>query len=336
MRTSAYIALLALLLVSCRRDLDTVPQDGDTPFALQLPVGFPWPGTPPDNPLTTASVQLGKALFFDPRLSRDGTISCASCHLPEKAFSDVTAVSTGIEGRLGERNSPGLANVGYHTSFFRDGGVPTLEQQAIAPIHDPKEMDHDIHAAAALLRDVEPYAKLSQVAYGKPMNGWVITRALANYQRTLISGWSRWDRYMQGESEALTPSELRGWLLFNSPSTGCRECHSDFDLSDHDFHNIGLYQVYADPGRARITLDAADEGKFKTPSLRNVALTAPYMHDGSMATLNEVISHYVSGGEAHPNLSHLMHSLNLTAKDRTDLINFLHALTDERDIDQVP
>ncbi len=331
-----YIPVALLAITACRKDPGVPIAEMDSPFPLLLPAGSPFPETPSDNPLTTASVQLGKALFFDKRLSRDGTVSCASCHLPDHAFSDITAVSTGIEGRMGERNSPTLANVAYHQNYFRDGGVPTLEQQAIAPIHDDNEMDHDIHAVAAELREEEPFAKLSMLAYGKPMDGWVVTRALASYQRTLISGWSRWDRWMQGDAQALTPAEVRGWQLFNSNSLGCTNCHDGFDLKDHDFHNIGLYSEYADPGRARITLDPADEGKFKTPTLRNITLTAPYMHDGSMATLEEVMDHYAMGGHPHPNLSHLMRDFTLNAKDKADVIAFLNALTDDRSLDQVP
>ncbi len=311
-------------------------QELDGPFPLQLPTGFPYPQSPDDNPMTNASVRLGKALFFDQRLSRDGTISCASCHHPEQAFSDVTALSTGVEGGQGMRNSPTLANVAYHSSFFRDGGVPTLEQQAIAPVHDPVEMDHDIHAAAAQLRDEEPFRRLSMLAYGKPLDGWVLTRALASYQRTLISGWSRWDRWTQGDATAMTESEQRGWQLFNSEALNCTACHGGFDLSDHGFHNVGQYLDYSDPGRERISLDAADLGKFKTPTLRNIALTAPYMHDGSMATLEEVIAHFASGGVAHPNRSPEMRTFELSTEQRIDLIAFLHALTDERSIDQVP
>lgn len=330
-----HIGLLLLLLVGCRKDsgLDTPEQD--RPFALELPPGFSMPPIPADNPLTEASVQLGKALFFDTRLSRDNSINCASCHLPDRAFSDITALSVGIDGRTGFRNSPTLANVGYHTRFFRDGGVPTLEQQVIAPIHDPVEMDHNIQVAATNLRDVEPYRRLSMLAYGKPLDAWVLSRALANYQRTLISGWSRWDRWMQGEADALNASEVRGWQLFSSEALNCMACHGGNDFSDHDFHNVGQYLDYADPGRERITLQSGDLGKFKTPTLRNIALTAPYMHDGAMATLDAVIDHFATGGLAHPARSPEMRTFVLSPQDKADLIAFLNALTDERPLDQV-
>jgi cytochrome c peroxidase len=336
MKGPAYLLLAVLVLSACRKDPGLPVAEQDLPFPLELPAGFPFPDVPADNPLTTASVQLGKALFFDRRLSRDGTISCASCHHAGMAFSDGMPVSEGVDGRKGVRNSPSLGNVAYHPDLFRDGGVPTLEQQVIAPIHDPLEMDHDIQVAAAALRDIEPYARLSELAYGRPLDAWVLTRAIANYQRTLISGWSRYDRYLQGDATALTEPELRGLALFNSIELNCRACHNGFDLSDHGFHNIGQYLEYTDPGRERISLDPADFGKFKTPSLRNVAITAPYMHDGTIATLEEVIDHFASGGLAHPNKSPVLQGFSLDPTEKADLIAFLHALNDERSLDQVP
>jgi cytochrome c peroxidase len=335
MRLAVFLFVL-VPMSACKKDPGLPNEEMDTPFALQLPVGFPPPIAPEENPLTTASVQLGKALFFDPRLSRDGSISCASCHLPQLAFSDGLSRSIGIEGRTGMRNSPSLGNVAYHSSFFRDGGVPTLEQQVIAPIHDPVEMDYDIQRAAADLRDREPYKRLSMLAYGKPLDAWVLSRAIANYERTLISGWSRWDRWMQGDAGAMSESEVRGWQLFSSADLNCAGCHSGFDLSDHGFHNIGQYMAYTDPGRERISLRPEDLGKFKTPSLRNVALTAPYMHDGAMATLDQVLDHFTTGGQPHPNRSALLRTFVLDAQQRADLLAFLNALNDERSLDQVP
>lgn len=337
MRWPVAIAVMGLLVLSsCRKEAGTEPVE-DAPFALQLPPGFPLPVVPADNPLTQASVELGKALFFDPRLSRDGTVSCASCHLPSKAFSDPARVSVGIEGRTGFRNSPSLGNVGYHAAFFRDGGVPTLEQQVIAPIHDVVEMDHDINRVAALLRDEERYRRLSRMAYGRELDAWVVTRAIANYERTLVSGWSRYDRYQQGDLTALTEQELRGLALFTSEELNCTSCHGGFDLSDHGYHNVGQYLDYTlDPGRGRITLRPEDEGRFKTPSLRNVALTAPYMHDGSMPTLKHVIDHFASGGLPHPNRDPEMRTFTITEEEKADLIAFLGSLTDERSLDQLP
>lgn len=309
----------------------------DGPFFLDLPAGAP-PFTVPDaNPLTRASVELGKALFFDTRLSRDASMSCASCHDPDHAFSDTVALSLGVAGLPGSRNAPTLANVAYHPGLFRDGGIPTLEAQVIAPVQDPLEMDHTLQGAAEHLSQEGEYQRLSLLAYGRELDPYVITRAIASYQRTLISGWSRFDRYVyEGQSQAMTESEVRGWDLFRSEALNCSACHSGFDLSDHSYQNIGQYLEYVDPGRARITLDLGDEGKFKVPTLRNIALTGPYMHDGAMATLDQVIDHFASGGQPHPNRSPLLTTFALNEQERMDLIAFLHALTDERSIDQVP
>jgi cytochrome c peroxidase len=338
MRTPVALLVCAVLVLSgCRRDADlagpSVEVDGL--FQLNVPPGFP---PVPDNaayPMTDASVRLGKALFFDPRLSRDGTVACASCHFPDRAFSDTVVLSVGIEGRLGMRNATPLFNLAWHPAFFRDGGVPTLEQLAIAPIHDPNEMDFNIHEAAERLMNEDPYAQLSLRAYGEPLSAFYLVRALASYQRTLLSGWSRYDRFRNGDQTALTEQEQRGLALFNSPELGCGSCHGGFDLTDHQYHNIGLYALSTDPGRERISLDPQDHGRFKTPSLRNVALTAPYMHDGTLATLEQVVDHFASGGEAAPNKSPLITGFDLSDQSKADLIAFLHTLTDERPIDQV-
>lgn len=337
MKGQVGIAVLVMALTGCRKD-ELTQQGGEAePFVLDLPSWMPAPPVPADNPLTRPSVELGRHLFFEPRLSRTGSLSCAGCHFTDRAFSDTVALSLGVAQQPGLRNSPTLANVAYHPAFFRDGGVPTLELQVLAPIHDDLEMDHSILTAAEDLREVEPYRSLSQQAYGRPLDPYVITRAIANYERTLISGWSRFDRYLyQGETTALTDSEVRGWELFSGPVAGCTGCHGGFDLSDHSYRNVGQYSTYADPGRARISLDPADEGKFKVPTLRNIALTAPYMHDGAMATLEEVVDHFASGGLSHPNKDPLMTPFTLSAQERADLLAFLNALTDERSLDQVP
>ena len=328
-------AALLVLAAGCQRDTDGVP--GPTsPFPLQVPPGHPVPPMNEEVPLTTESVQLGKALFFEPGLSRGGEVSCGSCHFPARAFSDTVAISLGVQGRPGRRNSPTLANVAHHPAFFKDGGVPTLEMQVLAPIHDPVEMDFDIHEAALLLKDEEPYRSLSRKAFGRDLDAGVITRAIANYERTLLSGWSRYDRFLQGDVYALSQAEQRGLQVFNGPEANCSACHNGFDLSDRSYRNIGLYAVYEDEGRGRITLDPADDGKFMVPTLRNIALTAPYMHDGSMTTLDEVIHHFMSGGVGHPNQSPAVRPFTLSSQERSDLLEFLGSLTDERPIDQVP
>ena len=300
------------------------------PFLFALPLGAPAIPVPADNPMTVASVRLGEALFFDKRLSVDSSVSCASCHAPHRAFSDTVAFSRGVRGQFGLRNAPTLMNVAYQTALFHDGGVPNLEMQVIAPIEDPLEMGHRIEAAAAALHAAGDHEELSMAAYGRPFDAWVMSRALASYERTLISGRSRFDRFHYGgQTNALDNAEQQGWELFNSERTNCAACHHGFDLSDHSYQNIGLYMDYADQGRHRITLQEEDRGKFKVPTLRNIALTAPYMHDGSMATLEEVIDHFATGGHPHPNKSPLLRPFTLSSAERSDLIAFLNALTDE-------
>jgi cytochrome c peroxidase len=238
---------------------------------------------------------------------------------------------------VGMRNSPWLGNLAYHPSFFRDGGVPSLEMQVLAPMHDEREMNSNINTVAETLRNDPEYDRLSRSAYGRKLDPWVITRAIASYERTLVSGWSRYDRFLNGDASALTAQEQQGMQLFQSAALNCSGCHSGFDLSDHSFQNIGTTMDYsADLGRERITLLPSDRGRFKVPSLRNIALTAPYMHDGGMATLDEVVDHFASGGLPHANRSPLMQPFTLTSSERDALIAFLFSLTDDRSLDQVP
>ncbi len=331
------LLLLVLTLAACgKHDAEDVAQD--EPFVVQLPPGAPVLPVPAENALTHARVTLGKALFFDTRLSLGHGISCASCHLPHQAFSDTVALSLGTNGATGLRNVPTLANLAYHPAYFRDGGVPTLEVQVLAPLHDDHEMASDITTVVERLRDLEPYASLSRIAYDRPFDGYVLTRAIASYERTLVSGWSRFDRFLhQNDVNALNAQETNGWNVFTSAEAGCASCHGGFDLSDHSYRNVGTSLDHTtDPGRERITLDAADRGKFMVPTLRNVALTAPYMHDGSLGTLEEVVDHFIGGGVDDPNKDPLIHPLDLTAQERSDLLAFLRALTDERSLDQVP
>lgn len=333
-----WVALPMVLLATmgCRKEEPSVVEEGNAPFELQLAPGMPYPPLRDDNPLTDASVRLGKMLFFEERISRTGTISCASCHHPDRSFSDTLPKSLGVDGMPGMRNAPPLIDLAYHQGYFRDGGVPTLELQVLAPVGDPLEMDNDINVVASALGQEEPYRTMSHLAYGRDMDAYVITRAIANYERTLLSGWSRYDRYLQGEADALTQQEAHGAEIFASDAAGCTHCHNGPDLSDHSYQNVGLYMDYEDPGRERITLDPNDLGKFKVPTLRNIALTAPYMHDGSMATLEQVVDFFIAGGVGHPDQSPWVHPLDLNATERADLLAFLHALTDERTLDQVP
>lgn len=316
-----------IILASCNKDVQ-IPEYTDE-YILDIPAGFPEPNIPNDNQLTKTRVMLGKMLFYDPILSRDSTISCSHCHHPEKAFTDGLPISKGIEDRLGIRNAPALQNLAYQNSFMRDGGVPTIELQVLAPVEDHNEMDFNILHAAERVAKNPLYTNLSKIAYNRTPDPYVITRALAAFERTLISGYSRYDDYMY-RNGTLTGSELRGKDLFFSDSLNCSACHSGFNFTNGTFQNNGLYLNYNDPGRQRITTDTADNGKFRVPSLRNIGYTAPYMHDGSKQTLEEVVNHYASGGQNHPLKSNLIKPFTLNQYDKQALIDFLNSLNDSK------
>lgn len=320
--------LLAGLSLGCRLDTDEAPED-DLAYRVALPPGFPDLPVPPDNALTRPRVALGRKLFYDPILSRDSSIACASCHAQDLAFTDGLQFSEGIEGRRGFRNAPSLGNLAWHPYFFYDGGVPTLELQILAPIEAHFEMDAELLDVVERLRRHPQYPSLFRLAYGRDPDPYGLTRALAAFERTLLTGDAPYDRHLAGDTGAMGPAALRGLALFQRDSLGCAACHPGFDLTDHSFQNIGLPETPGDSGRMRITLDEGDRGKFKTPSLRNVALTAPYMHDGSIQTLEEVIDHFASGGVGHVNQSPRVAGFQVTAAEKADLVAFLHALTDE-------
>lgn len=298
---------------------------------LVIPEGFPTPDFPVDNEFTKARWELGKKLFFDPVLSRDSSISCASCHFSEKAFSDTVAFSLGVDQVVGTRNAPTLANIGYHPYFTREGGVPTLEMQILVPIQEHNEFDFNIVLIVERLQKDSTYQKMARASYNRgEMDAFVLTRAISTFERSLISGNSRYDQYFyQNKNEVLTEAEIRGMDLFFGEKTGCSNCHNDFNFTNYAFENNGLYQTYTDPGRFRLTGEISDSAKFKVSTLRNIELTAPYMHDGSMGTLEDVILHYESGGKNHPNRSDLIEPFTLTQLERNELILFLKTLTDE-------
>lgn len=329
MQKSAIFGLILLFFAACRKEQQSVPTVESEPLLL-VPVGFPSPFFPADNALTAARFALGKRLFYDPVLSRDSTISCASCHSPFKAFSDTVAFSPGVAGAAGTRNAPTLANISYHPYFTREGGVPTLEMQILVPIQEHNEFDFNILLIADRLKKDTAYIRMSREAYGRDPDFYIITRGIACFERTLVSGNSPYDAFIyQGQSIALNTSEKRGLDLFFSERTHCSSCHSGFNFSNYAFENNGLYTSYKDPGRYRLTEDSLDIARFKVPTLRNVGLTAPYMHDGSLQSLVAVVEHYNTGGKPHPHKSALVRPLGLTEQEKTDLVAFLNSLTDQ-------
>jgi cytochrome c peroxidase len=297
---------------------------------MDIPDGFPVIDFPEDNLFTQARWELGKKLFYDPVLSVDATISCASCHKPALAFSDQLSFSLGVEDRLGTRNAPSLANVAYQPYLLREGGVPTLEMQVLVPIQEHNEFDFNIVLLAQRLNADTTYVKMAMDAYGRSPDAFVITRALACFERSLLSGNSPYDQYtQQNNTSAMTNAQIRGMNLFFSDRTNCSTCHSGFNFTNYTFQNNGLYIQYADEGRMRLTLKEEDQALFKVPGLRNIDLTGPYMHDGSLKTLQQVIDHYQSGGKDHPNKNTILRPLDLTSSEQKDLIEFLKSLTDD-------
>ena len=298
------------------------------PALMEVPEGFPPVPEPADNTFSQSRWALGKQLFFDPVMSVDSSISCASCHAPDLAFSDDRAFSLGVEDRQGRRNSPSLANVAYHPYFTREGGVPTLETQVLVPIQEHDEFDFNIVLLTERLLADSQYVAMAHAAYNRPPDPYVITRALACFERSLLSGNSSYDEYQRGNT-MLSASARRGMDLFFNERTQCSSCHSGFNFSNYAFANNGLYDNYPDPGRYRLTGEEADLATFKVPGLRNVAYTAPYMHDGSLSTLLAVVEHYNTGGREHPNKSERIQPLGLDQQEMEDLVAFLESLSDE-------
>ena len=295
---------------------------------LKIPPHFPAMKSTPGNELTNERIELGRRLFYDPILSRTNEISCASCHKQAFAFSDTTAISPGVEGRLGNRNAPTLANVGYNPFVLFDGFLETLEKQVLVPIEEHAEMDFNIVEVAKRLKLKKEYVALSKKAYNREPDAFVITRSISAFERTLISGNSRYDQHLNGK-KTLNESEKRGMNLFFN-RLYCSSCHSGFNFTDFSVKNNGLYTVYADSGRMRVTKLETDRDLFKIPTLRNCELTAPYMHDGSLKTLRDVIHHYASGGQPHQHKSTIIQPFTLTKSEEDDLIAFLYSLTDQQ------
>lgn len=316
------------ILYSCKKDPAISAEDDEI---MKIPMGFPLIDFPADNNFSEDRWALGKQLFFDKKLSKNNTVSCASCHKQEFAFSDNVPMSLGDNNSIGTSNSPTLANIAYHPYYTRAGGVPTLEMQILVPIQEHNEFNTNMIDVVEKLKHNNTYQSMAQTAYNRELDAFVITRALATFERSLISGNSSYDAYYYlGNKTILNESEQRGLSLFNSSKTNCSSCHNGFNFTNYAFENNGLYINYADSGRMRLTHLPEDRAKFKVPTLRNIALTAPYMHDGSFATLDDVVEHYNSGGENHIHKSNLIKPLGLSTIEKQDLINFLNTLTDNK------
>lgn len=271
--------------------------------------------------------RLGERLFFDTRLSIDNSISCATCHIPALAFTDGKKISLGVHGRKGRRNSPTLFNVVNQDKFMWDGGVKTLELQALVPLQDTNEMSSMVSDLIPELAAIPYYDSIARVLTGKGFGPGVLTRALGSYQRSLYREESSFDKWQRDERE-VSADVSAGYDLFKN-KLNCAKCHTPPTFTNNALENNGLYELYEDEGRYRITGDSSDIAKFKVPTLRNIEMTSPYMHDGSMKSLEQVIDHYSSGGENNVNKSELIVPFELSAIEKKQLILFLRSLSDE-------
>jgi cytochrome c peroxidase len=273
---------------------------------LAIPLGLDlYMPIPEENPITKETIELGRRLFHDRRLSRDRSLSCATCHDPERAFSDDRPVAVGVFGRRGNRNVPAIINRGYGRAFFWDGHVDNLEEQVVQPILDSKEMD----------------LTLAEASDRVGLTPAEIANALASYVRSILSGDSPYDRFASGDREALTDNQQAGLAIFVGKGN-CRRCHTGPNFTDEKLHNTGV--AWRD---GRLTDKGGGRGDFKTPTLREVARTAPYTHDGSLATLEDVVDFYNDGGRKNPYLDPELRPLKLTDDEKTALLAFLSSLT---------
>lgn len=366
------VALLLLAFVlfdACKKD-DPAPVDDEDadlaviaydpePYTIPKPPKFPEIPVPPDNPVTVDGIQLGRRLFYDPLLSADSTQSCASCHLPEGSFTDNKAVSTGIDGIAGRRSSMSLLNVAYVSRpLFWDGRSPSLEDQALRPVEDPIEMHNTWANVVDKLRKHPTYPAYFRKAFGitsrKQITKELAAKAIAQFERILISsGKSKYDRYLNGDPDALDDEELDGKLMFfdeggllGFPDAQCFHCHGGITNTGFSFFNNGLDSVaslndFKDKGRGEVTGNINDNGRFAAPTLRNIAMTAPYMHDGRFQTLEEVVAHYSKNGKGVSNEDPFIRQIGfpipgtnpvkysgLTAYQQRAIVKFLHTLTD--------
>jgi cytochrome c peroxidase len=329
----------------------------EEPFAVKLPLGLPdyiaGVNYPLSNPITKSKIELGKQLYFDPRVSLNGTISCATCHNPEKGWTDDMASSIGIGGQVGSRSAPTVLNTAYGRTMFWDGRAPSLEAQAQGPVQNPIEMGKQSYKEIIeRLRKIEGYQQQFRKIFGTDVTLDGMAKAIATFERTVLSGNSAYDRYtVGGDSKALSESEKRGMVLFGlrlidedpykAPGVtlkkaNCTSCHAGANFTDERFHNLGAgydanKRSFADLGLWAVTpigaKDDADRGRFKTPTLRDLVRTAPYMHDGSERTLESVVEFYDRGGNPNEALDPEMKKLNLTAQEKADVVAFMKALT---------
>jgi len=321
--------LILISILGCTNPME----EPKAPFP-EIPAHLPPMPFPVDNPITPEKVELGRHLFYEKRLSVNGTIACASCHAQENAFTDSPKqVSSGVNGSQGQRNAPTVVNAGYRKEMFWDGRAGSLEDQAMAAFLNSTEMAADTFEVHKLLASAE-----YRVMWKRAFPDMIVTmhramQAIGSFERTIVSGNSRYDQYLSGQFNALSEQERNGMQLFFSNKAMCGACHGGPDLTDDLFHSVGLFHHYFDRGRYEVTRNPGDEGRFKTPTLRNVALTAPYMATGDnekqlLLDLESVVEHYDEGGTPFSNKDKRVKKLNLTKEEKASLVAFMKTLTD--------
>lgn len=342
---SCILLVMWIACCACSKKSNTEVNPSVHAYPIASPSYFGDYKIPADNPTTVEGATLGRMLFYEPMLSGNNTMTCASCHVQANAFTDTNRFSTGIDGIKGTRNSMAISNVLWQNKFFWDGRASSLEVQALEPIENPIELHQPLSAAVAKLQATSNYPGLFKIAFGsETITADHIAKAIAQFERTLISSNSKYDQYLRGEA-VLTESEARGRALFfthpspenNLRGGNCGDCHTGDLAGNGAFHNNGLDAVFQDLGLALLTNNVYDEGKFKTPSLRNIGYTAPYMHDGRFKTLMEVLDQYNEHVQTSLTLDPLMSATNtvgaktlaLTEQEKQDIIDFLGTLNDE-------
>lgn len=326
-------ASLVFLLVFAQCSTDITFQRDNQPYVLEVSSAFPALPEPADNPLSVAGVALGRRLFYDPILSGDSTIACGSCHDPKRSFSDHLRFSLGVDKFKGNRNSMPIINLAWGENFFWDGRALGLEGQAIAPVENPVEMHESWKNVVKKLQQSPVYPDLFSKAFGtERITKELAAKALSQFERTLISSNSKYDQVLRKEA-TFTAQEQLGLELFFTEKADCFHCHGNIFFTDMAFHNIGLDSVSEDPGLENYLGRKRDKGKFKTPTLRNLVFTAPYMHDGRFQTLEEVIDFYSEGVKKSPTIDPLMKNVDrggvhLNQEEKAALIAFLYTLTD--------
>jgi len=346
----ALVLLLALSESGCQKGSPPSPgakkpgeASSPAPVAASLPaipMGLPALTIPENNPMTPEKVELGKMLYFDKRVSMDGSVSCATCHDPTMAWAEREPTSTGIRKQVGGRNSPSVINAAYAPRQFWDGRAATLEEQATGPVENPIEMGHSMTALVEQLSKIPGYQERFQKVFGTGVTKEGFAKAIAAFERTVLSGDSPYDRFQAGDRQALTEAQKRGLKLFTE--AGCDDCHKPPLFSSFDYYNagVGMDKPKPDDGRRAVTKKDDDTGAFRVPALREVANTAPYFHDGSAKTLEEAVALMAAGGKDNPHRSadmlDVVREKKLTAEDQKDLVAMLKALSGKYPIIEPP